>query len=84
MKITIEFDDNDNDNNILREAFEKKLAKTLDIGFTKKSDCSFNLNLIDCLIYETERRINGSVSYSILSDMIDFKDTKKLERRNKI
>ena len=80
MKITIEFDDN----NILREAFEKKLAKTLDSSFTKKSDCSFNLNLIGCLLYEAERRINGSVSYSILPDVIDFKDTKKLERRNKI
>lgn len=33
MKITIEFDDNDN--NILREAFEKKLYKTLDSSFTK-------------------------------------------------
>ena len=52
--------------------------------FTKKSDCSFNLNLIGCLIYEAERRINGSVRYSIVPDMIDFKDTKKLERRNKI
>lgn len=83
MRITIEFDDNDND--ILRKAFEKKLAKTLDGGFTtKKSDCSFNLNLIGCLLYEAERRINGGVSYSILPDMIDFKDTKKLERRNKI
>lgn len=80
MRITIEFDDN----NILREAFEKKLSKTLDSSFTKKSDCSFNLNLIGCLLYEAERRINGSVSYSILPDVIDFKDTKKLERRNKI
>lgn len=80
MRITIEFDDN----NILREAFEEKLSKTLDSSFTKKSDCSFNLNLIGCLIYEAERRINGSVSYSIVPDMIDFKDTKKLERRNKI
>ena len=44
MRITIEFDDNDN--NILREAFEKKLIKTIDSSFTKKSDCSFNLNLI--------------------------------------
>ena len=52
--------------------------------FTKKSDCSFNLNLIGCLLYEAERRINGSVRYSIVPDMIDFKDTKKLERRNKI
>lgn len=80
MRITIEFDDN----NILREAFEKKLSKTLDSSFTRKSDFSFNLNLIGCLIYEAERRINGSVSYSIVPDMIDFKDTKKLERRNKI
>lgn len=80
MRITIEFDDN----NILREAFEKKLSKTLDGGFTKKSDCSFNLNLIGCLLYEAERRINGSVRYSIVPEMIDFKDTKKLERRNKI
>lgn len=80
MRITIEFDDN----NILREAFEKKLAKTLDSSFTRKSDFSFNLNLIGCLLYEAERRINGSVSYSIVPDMIDFKDTKKLERRNKI
>lgn len=80
MRITIEFDDN----NILREAFEEKLSKTLDISFTKKSDCSFNLNLIGCLLYEAERRINGSVRYSIVPDMIDFKDTKKLERRNKI
>lgn len=81
MRITIEFDDN----NILREAFEEKLSKTLDSSFTKKSDCSFNLNLIGCLLYEAERRINGSVSYSIVPDMIDFKDTKKLERRrNKI
>lgn len=80
MRITIEFDDN----NILREAFEEKLSKTLDSSFTKKSDCSFNLNLIGCLIYEAERRINGSVRYSIIPDMIDFKDTKKLERRNKI
>lgn len=79
MRITIEFDDN----NILREAFEKKLAKTLDSSFTKKSDFSFNLNLVDCIIYEAERRINGSVRYSIAPDMIDFKD-KKLERRNKI
>lgn len=80
MRITIEFDDN----NILREAFEEKLSKTLDSSFTKKSDCSFNLNLIGCLLYEVERRINGSVSYSIVPEMIDFKDTKKLERRNKI
>lgn len=80
MRITIEFDDN----NILREAFEEKLSKTLDSSFTKKSDCSFNLNLIGCLLYEAERRINGSVSYSIVPDMIDFKDTKKLEKRNKI
>ena len=80
MRITIEFDDN----NILREAFEKKLSKTLDSSFTRKSDFSFNLNLIGCLIYEAERRINGSVRYSIIPDMIDFKDTKKLERRNKI
>lgn len=80
MRITIEFDDN----NILREAFEEKLSKTLDISFTKKSDCSFNLNLIGCLLYEAERRINGSVRYSIVPEMIDFKDTKKLERRNKI
>ena len=80
MRITIEFDDN----NILREAFEEKLSKTLDSSFTKKSDFSFNLNLIGCLLYEAERRINGSVSYSIVPDMIDFKDTKKLERRNKI
>lgn len=80
MRITIEFDDN----NILREAFEEKLSKTLDSSFTKKSDCSFNLNLIGCLIYEAERRINGSVRYSIVPEMIDFKDTKKLERRNKI
>ena len=82
MRIIIEFDDNDN--NILREAFEEKIAKTLDSSFTKKSDCSFNLNLIGCLIYEAERRINGSVRYSIVPEMIDFKDTKKLERRNKI
>ena len=80
MRITIEFDDN----NILREAFEKKLSKTLDSSFTKKSDCSFNLNLIGCLLYEAERRIDGSIRYSIVPDMIDFKDTKKLERRNKI
>lgn len=80
MRITIEFDDN----NILREAFEEKLSKTLDSSFTKKSDCSFNLNLIGCLLYEAERRINGSVRYSIVPEMIDFKDTKKLERRNKI
>ena len=80
MRITIEFDDN----NILREEFEKKLSKTLDSSFTKKSDCSFNLNLIGCLLYEAERRINGSVRYSIIPEMIDFKDTKKLERRNKI
>lgn len=80
MRITIEFDDN----NILREAFEEKLSKTLDSSFTKKSDCSFNLNLIGCLLYEAERRINGSVRYSIIPEMIDFKDTKKLERRNKI
>ena len=76
MRITIEFDDN----NILREAFEEKLSKTLDSSFTKKSDCSFNLNLIGCLLYEAERRINGSVRYSIVPEMIDFKDTKKLER----
>ena len=76
MRITIEFDDN----NILREAFEEKLSKTLDSSFTKKSDCSFNLNLIGCLLYEVERRINGSVRYSIVPEMIDFKDTKKLER----
>lgn len=80
MRITIEFDDS----NILREAFEEKLSKTLDSSFTKKSDCSFNLNLIGCLLYEAERRINGSTRYSIIPDMIDFKDTKKLERRNKI
>lgn len=80
MRITVEFDDN----NILREAFEEKLSKTLDSSFTKKSDCSFNLNLIGCLVYEAERRIDGSVRYSIIPDMIDFKDTKKLERRNKI
>lgn len=80
MRITIEFDDN----NILREAFEEKLTKTLDSSFTKKSDCSFNLNLIGCLLYEAERRINGSIRYSIVPEMIDFKDTKKLERRNKI
>lgn len=80
MRITIEFDDN----NILREAFEEKLTKTINSSFTKKSDCSFNLNLIDCFIYEAERRINGSIRYSIVPDMIDFKDTKKLERRNKI
>lgn len=80
MRITIEFDDNDT----LREVFEEKLSKTLDSSFTKKSDCSFNLNLIGCLIYEAERRINGSVRYSIVPDVIDFKDTKKLERRNKI
>ena len=80
MRITIEFDDN----NILREAFEEKLSKTLDSSFTKKFDCSFNLNLIGCLLYEAERRINGSVRYSIVPEMIDFKDTKKLERRNKI
>ena len=80
MRITIEFDDN----NILREAFEEKLSKTLDSSFTKKSDCSFNLNLIGCLLYEAERRINGSVRYSIIPETIDFKDTKKLERRNKI
>ena len=80
MRITIECDDN----NILREAFEEKLSKTLDSSFTKKSDCSFNLNLIGCLLYEAERRINGSVRYSIVPEMIDFKDTKKLERRNKI
>ena len=82
MRITIEFDDNDN--NILREAFEEKLIKTIDSGFVKKSDRSFNLNLIGCLLYEAERRINGSVRYSIVPEMIDFKDTKKLERRNKI
>lgn len=80
MRITIEFDDN----NILREAFEEKLSKILDSSFTKKSDCSFNLNLIGCLVYEAERRNNGSVSYSIIPDMIDFKDNKKNERRNKI
>ena len=33
MRITIEFDDNDN--NILRETFEEKIAKTLD-GVYKK------------------------------------------------
>ena len=82
MRITIEFDDNDN--NILREAFEEKIAKTLDSSFTKKSDYSFNLNLIGCFIYDAERRIDGSIRYSIVPDMIDFKDTKKLERRNKI
>ena len=82
MRITIEFDDNDN--NILREAFEEKIAKTLDGGLTKKSDCSFNLNLIGCLLYEAERRIDGSIRYSIVPEMIDFKDAKKLERRNKI
>lgn len=80
MRITIEFDDN----NILREAFEEKLSKTLDSSFTRKSDFSFNLNLIGCLLYEAERRIDGSIRYSIVPDMIDFKDTKKLERRNKI
>ena len=80
MRITVEFDDN----NILREAFEKKLAKTLNSSFTKKSDCSFNLNLIGCFIYDAERRIDGSIRYSIVPDMIDFKDAKKLERRNKI
>lgn len=80
MRITIEFDDN----NILREAFEEKLSKTINSGFVKKSDCSFNLNLIGCLLYDVERRIDGSVRYSIIPDMIDFKDTKKLERRNKI
>ena len=80
MRITIEFDDND----MLREAFEEKLIKAMDGGFAKKSDYSFNLNLTDCFIYEAERRINGSVRYSIVPDMIDFKDTKKLERRNKI
>ena len=80
MRITVEFDDND----MLREAFEKKLIKTIDGGLAKKSDYSFDLNLIGCFIYETERRINGSVRYSIVPDMIDFKDTKKLERRNKI
>ena len=82
MRITIEFDDNGN--NILREAFEEKIAKTLDSSFTKKSDCSFNLNLIGCFIYDAERRIDGSIRYSIVPEMIDFKDTKKLERRNKI
>ena len=82
MRIAIEFDDNDN--NILREAFEEKIAKTLDSSFTKKSDCSFNLNLIGCFIYDAERRIDGSIRYSIVPDMIDFKDAKKLERRNKI
>lgn len=82
MRITVEFDDNDN--NILREAFEEKIAKTLDSSFTKKSDYSFNLNLIGCFIYDAERRINGSVRYSIVPEMIDFKDSKKLERRNKI
>ena len=76
MRITIEFDDN----NILREAFEEKLIKTIDGGFARKSDYSFDLNLIGCFIYETERRINGSVRYSIVPEMIDFKDTKKLER----
>ena len=80
MRITIEFDDN----NILREAFEEKIAKTLDSSFTKKSDYSFNLNLIGCFIYDAERRIDGSIRYSIVPDMIDFKDSKKLERRNKI
>ena len=80
MRITVEFDDN----NILREAFEKKLAKTLNSSFTKKSDCSFNLNLIGCFIYDAERRIDGSIRYSIVPEMIDFKDAKKLERRNKI
>ena len=63
---------------------KKKIAKTLDSSFTKKSDCSFNLNLIGCFIYDAERRIDGSIRYSIVPDMIDFKDTKKLERRNKI
>ena len=63
---------------------KKKIAKTLDSSFTKKSDCSFNLNLIGCLLYEAERRINSSVRYSIVPEMIDFKDAKKLERRNKI
>lgn len=82
MRITIEFDDNDN--NTLREAFEEKIIKTINGGLTRKSDYSFDLNLIGCLIYEAERRINGSVRYSIIPDMIDFKDTKKLERRNKI
>ena len=82
MRITIEFDDNDN--NILREAFEEKIAKTLDSSFTKKSDCSFNLNLIGCLIKKKKKRINGSIRYSIVPEMIDFKDAKKLERRNKI
>ena len=82
MRITIEFDDNYN--NILREAFEEKIAKTLDSSFTKKSDCSFNLNLIGCFIYDAERRIDGSIRYSIVPEMIDFKDAKKLERRNKI
>ena len=33
MRITVEFDDNDN--NILREAFEEKIAKILDSSFTK-------------------------------------------------
>ena len=80
MRITIEFDDN----NILREAFEEKIAKALDSSFTKKSDCSFNLNLIGCFIYDAERRIDGSIRYSIIPEMIDFKDAKKLERRNKI
>ena len=82
MRITVEFDDNDN--NILREAFEEKIAKTLDGGLAKKSDCSFNLNLIGCLLYEAERRIDGSIRHSLVPDMIDFKDSKKLERRNKI
>ena len=82
MRITIEFDDNDN--NILCEAFEEKIAKTLDSSFTKKFDCSFDLNLIGCLLYEAERRIDGSIRYSIVPEMIDFKDAKKLERRNKI
>ena len=80
MRITIEFDDND----MLCEAFEKKLNKTFNgVGLVNKSDCSFDLSLIDCIIYEAERRINGSTRYSILPDMISFKD-KKNERRNKI
>ena len=82
MRITIEFDDNDN--NILTEEFEEKLIKTIDRGFVKKSDWFFNLNLIGCFIYDAERRIDGSIRYSIVPDMIDFKDAKKLERRNKI
>ena len=61
MRITIEF--HDNYNNILREAFEEKIAKTLDGGLAKKSDCSFDLNLIGCFIYGAERRIDGSIRY---------------------